>query len=117
VDAFRDDQSPDPAIAARIEALAGFGLTSAEIAHVLGMSESALLACYSGLIESGRIKTNARVAESLFRKATGDGQGAVAAAIFWLKTRARWKETSVEELAPAADAVITVRIGGSTPEL
>jgi hypothetical protein len=41
-------------------------------------------------LESGAIKANARVAESLFRKATsGDGRESVTAAIFWLKTRAR----------------------------
>ena len=43
-------------------------------------------------IASGGIKANARVAESLYRKATGEGREAVTAAIFWLKTRARWKE-------------------------
>ena len=37
------------------------------------------------------------MAESLYRKALGDGREALTAAIFWLKTRARWKETSVHE--------------------
>jgi len=45
------------------------------------------------------VKANAKVAENLFRKATGDGREAVIAAIFWMKTRAQWKETSVTELA------------------
>ena len=31
------------------------------------------------------------------RKATGEGREAVTAAIFWLKTRAHWKEVSVHE--------------------
>jgi hypothetical protein len=39
------------------------------------------------------------VAENLYRKATGDGREAVTAAIFWLKTRAHWKETSVHEVS------------------
>ena len=34
---------------------------------------------------------------NLFRKATGDGRESVTAAIFWLKARARWKETSINE--------------------
>ena len=42
--------------------------------------------------EAGEAKANARVAENLYRKATGEGREAVTAAIFWLKTRARWKE-------------------------
>ena len=45
----------------------------------------------------GHTKANARVAENLYRKATGEGREAVTAAIFWLKTRAGWKETIVQE--------------------
>ncbi|CAH2395984.1 hypothetical protein [Mesorhizobium ventifaucium] len=37
------------------------------------------------------------MAENLFRKATGEGRESVIAAIFWLKARGRWKETSVNE--------------------
>ncbi len=44
------------------------------------------------------MKANAKVAENLYRKATGEGRESVTAAIFWLKTRAGWKETSVHEL-------------------
>ena len=39
----------------------------------------------------------AKVAESLFRKATGDHRQSVTAAIFWLKTRAGWKEGAAPE--------------------
>ncbi|RWM85303.1 MAG: hypothetical protein EOR84_32210 [Mesorhizobium sp.] len=49
-------------------------------------------------LESGAIKANERVAEGLYRKATGEGREAVTAAIFWLKTRARCKETSLHEV-------------------
>ena len=58
-------------------------------------------------IASGGIKANARVAESLYRKATGEGREAVTAAIFWLKTRARWKETSVHEVEGKLDTSVT----------
>ncbi|MCF6112941.1 hypothetical protein [Mesorhizobium muleiense] len=37
------------------------------------------------------------MAENLFRKATGEGREEVITAIFWLKARGRWKETSVNE--------------------
>ena len=43
------------------------------------------------------------MAENLFRKATGEGREAVIAAIFWMKTRASWKETSVHERGGAAN--------------
>lgn len=49
-------------------------------------------------LDSGKGVANALVAQSLFKKATsGTGQGAVTAAIFWLKTQAGWKETNVTE--------------------
>ena len=54
---------------------------------------------YRGELDHGHVKANAKVAENLYRKATGDGREAVIAAIFWLKTRAGWKETHVTEVA------------------
>jgi hypothetical protein len=48
------------------------------------------------------------VAENLFRKATGEGREAVTAALFWLKTRAGWKETAVHQLSGAGDGPIKV---------
>ena len=83
---------------ARVEALAGFGLTAVEIAHVLDVDLERLKAAFGKELGSGHLKANAKVAENLYRKATGDGREAVTAAIFWLKTRARWKETSVHEI-------------------
>jgi hypothetical protein len=83
--------------AARVEALAGFGMSAADIAHVLTIDEERLASSHSAAIESGRIKANAKVAESLFRKATGEGRESVTAAIFWLKTRARWREVQRDE--------------------
>ena len=38
------------------------------------------------------------MAENLYRKATGEGREAVTAAIFWLKTRAGWQETTAREI-------------------
>jgi hypothetical protein len=79
---------------AKVEALAGFGLSPEEIAHVLEADLDVLKSSYARELENGRIKANLRVAESLYRKATGEGRESVTAAIFWLKTRARWKETT-----------------------
>ena len=90
-------ENQDPNLAARVEALAGYGIPAADIALVLDIGEEQLRSQYAHELESGQIKANVRVAESLFRKATGEGREAVTAAIFWLKTRARWKEVSVHE--------------------
>src|SRR5690349_9012956 len=50
-------------------------------------------------LDEGKRVANAMVARSLFKKATGDGPQSVAAAIFWLKTQAGWKETERIELS------------------
>lgn len=102
----------DRPLASRIEALAGFGLPAADIACVLEVGVDELKAIYVHELESGGIKANARVAESLYRKALGDGREGVTAAIFWLKTRARWKETHVHEIDSKVATAVTVTIGG-----
>ena len=100
----------DRPLASRVEALAGYGLPAADIACVLAVEVEDLKAAYAHELESGGIKANARVAESLYRKAIGDGREGVTAAIFWLKTRARWKETSVHEHAGDVDSPITINV-------
>jgi len=84
--------------ARRVEAMAGFGLPAEDIAQVLRIDVEELRRDYADELEDGRIKANSRVAENLYRKATGEGREAVVAAIFWLKTRARWKETQTHEV-------------------
>ena len=56
-------------------------------------------------LDTAKDKTNALVAQSLFKHATGAGKGAVAAAIFWMKVRAGWKE-------PATGIELTGKDGG-----
>jgi len=86
--------------ARQVEAMAGYGLPAEDIAIVLGIDARVLERDYRTELQAGAIKANAKVAESLFRKATGDGREGVTAAIFWLKTRARWRETTVHEVRP-----------------
>lgn len=78
--------------------MAGYGLPEAGIARVLATDPETLRLHYAAELETGQLKANAKVAENLYRKATGDGREAVTAAIFWLKTRAKWKETTVNEV-------------------
>jgi hypothetical protein len=82
-----------------VEALAGYGVPEVDIAGVIGIDAKTLRKHYPQELRYGHVKANAKVAENLFRKATGDGRESVIAAIFWMKTRAQWKETSVTELA------------------
>lgn len=80
-----------------METLAGYGIPETEISGLVGIDPKTLRRHYPQELDHGHTKANAKVAESLFRKATGEGPQSVTAAIFWLKTRARWKEVSVHE--------------------
>jgi hypothetical protein len=95
----RRAHQPDPASRRQVEAMAGYGIPEADIATVLDIDPKTLRKHYRQELDKGAIKATAKVAENLYRKATGEGREAVIAAIFWLKTRAGWKETSVTELA------------------
>ena len=88
---------PDPAARRQVGAMAGYGIPEADIACVLEIDAKTLRKHYRRELDKGHIKATARVTENLYRKATGEGREAVTAAIFWLKTRAGWKETLVQE--------------------
>ncbi len=104
----RPAHKPDPSVRRQVEAMAGYGVPEADIAGVVGISPKTLRKHYRSELDHGHVKANAKVAENLYRKATGDGREAVIAAIFWLKTRAGWKETSVQELAAKDDKPLVV---------
>ena len=95
---------PDPA---RIEALAGYGMSVAEIASIYRLEQAMVRETFAHELEAGEAKANARVAENLYRKATGEGREAVTAAIFWLKARAQWKDRTVSEITTPPDSPIT----------
>lgn len=81
----------------QVLAMSGIGLTHDQIAKIMGISDETLRKYYPSELETGASRMNAMVAQNLFSIATSQGQGSVAAAIFWMKTRARWHETSRTE--------------------
>ena len=93
----RRAHKPEPAQRRQVEALAGYGVPEDDIASVIEVDAKTLRKHYRKELDQGHIKATAKVAESLYRKATGEGSQSVTAAIFWLKTRAGWKETVVQE--------------------
>ena len=92
----RRAHQPDQGTRRQVEAMAGFGVPET---GVVGIDPKTLRRHYRDELKHGHVKANARVAESLYRKATSDGAQSATAATFWLKTRAGWKETVVNELA------------------
>ena len=77
--------------------LSGYGVPQEEIARQIGICQKTLRLHYRGELDAGVAQANAKVAEGLYKKALGDGPQSASAAMFWLKTRAGWKETVVNE--------------------
>ena len=76
--------------------LSALGVPHEDIATRLKISADTLVKYYQEELDEGRIDANAAIAGTLFSQAK---KGNTAAAIFWLKTRARWKETQVNEVS------------------
>ncbi len=99
----RPAHKPDPVQRRQVEAMAAYGIPETDIATVIAIDPKTLRRHYRRELDTGHIKANTKVAENLYRRATGESREAVTTAIFWLKTRARWKETTVHEVTDATD--------------
>jgi hypothetical protein len=86
-----DPKQQDRDTARRLSAL---GVPHEDIALRLKISSDTLVKYYQEELDEGRIDANSAIAGTLFNQAK---KGNTAAAIFWLKTRARWKETQSHE--------------------
>ena len=75
--------------------LSAVGITHEDIANKIGISADTLAKYYRQELKDGRIDANASVAKGLFEQARS---GNTVAQMFWLKTRAGWKETDRREL-------------------
>jgi hypothetical protein len=89
----RRAHKPDPAQRKQVEAMAAYGIPEIDIAAVLSVDPKTLRKHYRDELDLGATKANAQVASYLFNSARN---GNVTAQIFWLKTRARWRETPME---------------------
>lgn len=79
-----------------VRALAAVGARHEDIAARLGISADSLTLHYRSELDEGRVDANAKVAQSLYQQALN---GNVTAQIFWLKTRAQWRETTYHEVS------------------
>lgn len=71
------------------ETLAGLGLPHEQIAAVIGIDDKTLRKYYPDELRVGKANANAKVAQTLFDKATG---GDTTAAIWWSKAQMGWSE-------------------------
>jgi hypothetical protein len=102
----RQAHNPDPAVRRQVEAMAAYGIPENDISMVVGIDPKTLRKHYRDELDFGQTKANAQVAGFLFNSARS---GNVTAQIFWLKTRANWKETPSEHRHMGAFGTFDVR--------
>jgi hypothetical protein len=86
-------------------AMAGFGIPQDDIAILLDIDPKTLRRHFRRNLDRGAIEATVKVAQTLFQMATVDKN--VAAAIFWMKARAGWREK--HEVKVSATPVETLR--------
>ena len=85
-----------------VRTLSAVGIRHVDIGLKLDINDETLRKHYKEELEIGRIDANAQIANTLFQQAK---KGNMTAAIFWLKTRAGWKETQVTELTGGVEGI------------
>ena len=90
----RKPHSPTDATRQTVQLHATVGTDQETIARVLDIDPKTLRKHYRDELDISRAKANATVGGALFNKAKS---GDTAAMIFWMKTQAGWKETTVTE--------------------
>jgi hypothetical protein len=104
----------------RVRYLSGVGVRQDDIARIVGCAPKTLRKRLRDELDCGIAEANATIAGSLFANAKA---GNIAAQIFWMKTRAHWREqTAADEATSAADAeskpeVLVLLDNGRDPEL
>jgi len=81
---------PTPEQRQLVQLHATIGTRQDNIARLLDIDKKTLLKHYRNELDLGMDKANAAIGGALFNKAKS---GDTAAMIFWMKTRARWRET------------------------
>jgi len=82
---------PTEVTRAQVSSLSAFGVSQEDICKVIGVSINTLYKYYREELDTAATKAIGQVAQSLFKQAMA---GNVTAQIFFLKTRAGWREKS-----------------------
>jgi hypothetical protein len=88
------------AVREKVRYLAGVGVRQDDIAKIVGCTPKTLRKRLRDELDRGVAEANATISGYLFAAAKA---GNIAAIIFWLKTRAHWREKSAPE-EPGSDA-------------
>ncbi len=94
---------PTEATRRLVENFSALGISQLKLGEYLGISDNTLRKHYARELAEAETKANVRVAQSLYQSAVN---GNTSAMIFWLKTRAGWRETMVFEVNHSVDVNI-----------
>lgn len=83
------------------------GTRQETIAEIIGIDPKTLRKYYRGELDQSKARANATIGGALFNKAKS---GDTTAMIFWMKTQAGWKETSVNEITNPDGSLTPTRI-------
>jgi hypothetical protein len=85
----------------QVSMMVALGIPQTAVCAIMGVTDKTLNRVCRYEITTGRAKANITIGEKLFQVAK---RGNVAAMIFWLKTRAGWRETiTIEQSKPVAE--------------
>jgi len=90
---------PTAKLSRQIEEMAAAGVSLDDMSNISGISLEDIQQFYSEEVRLGEIRANVKVANNLFKIATGQTRQAVVAAQFWLRTRANWNDKQSLELS------------------
>lgn len=96
-----------------IETLAGYGLSQAQIGHVMGMDIKTLVKHCPDELTVGKSKMYAQAVNALFRNIKN---GKEASIFFYLKTQHGWRETNRMELTGADGVPLNKAVDGPPQE-
>ena len=102
----RPQHQPTPEQRYLVSMHATVGTPHATIADILGIDAKTLRKHYRKELDHAMATANATIGGALYRKAR---DGDTAAMIFWMKTRARWRETNRHEITGADGEPVEVR--------
>ena len=99
----RNPHEPSAQTRAEVSALKSFGVAQSDIANYIGVDDKTLRKHYREELDNAQTKADANVAKFLYNAASGKALDAgasyadcVRAAMFWAKTRMKWRETDSE---------------------
>jgi AcrR family transcriptional regulator len=75
-----------------VESMIAYGITTQEVARVIGISPHTLYKYFRDEMETSAVKANSKVAETAYQMPISGK--CPAATFFWLKCRAHWRETT-----------------------